>query len=88
MELYVLSRRQKKIDDCDLLEKAVNMTNIHEHNSVAASIKVQQFRSRFAKYVYYNCTRVLCECHGYKRDREPSRKKSSSEDVKTSLSKK
>ena len=76
------------LDDCDLLEKVVNMTNVHEHNSVAVSIKVQQFRSRSAKYVYYNCTRVLCECHGYKRDREPSKKKSSSEDVKTSLSKK
>ena len=24
-------------------------------------------------YVYYNCTRVLCECHGYRRDRESSR---------------
>ena len=61
------------LDDCDLLEKVVNMTNVHEHNSIAVSIKVQQFRSRSAKYVYYNCTRVLCECHGYKRDRQPGR---------------
>jgi len=61
------------LHDCDLLEKVVNMTyNVHEHN-VTVSIKVQQFRSRYAKYVYYNCTRVLCECHGKKRDREPSR---------------
>ena len=37
------------------------------------SVKVQEFRSRYAKYVYYNCSRVVCECHGYKRDREPSR---------------
>ena len=37
------------------------------------SIKVQQFRSRCAKSVYYNRTRAVCECHGYKRDREPSR---------------
>ena len=37
------------------------------------SIKVQQFRSLYAKYVYYDFTRVLCECYGYKRDREPSR---------------
>ena len=49
------------------------MTNVHEHNDVTVSIKVQQFRSRCAKYVYYNCTRVLCECHGCKRNREPSR---------------
>ena len=27
------------------------------------SIKVQQFRSRHEKYVYYNYTRVSCECH-------------------------
>ena len=62
------------LDDCDLLEKVVNMTNVHEHNDVIVSIKVQQFRSRCAKSVYYNRTRVVCECqYGYKRDREPSR---------------
>ena len=61
------------LDDCDLLEKVVNMTNVHEHNDVIVSIKVQQFRSRCAKSVYYNRTRAVCECHGYKRDREPSR---------------
>ena len=49
------------------------MTNVHEHNDVLVSIKVPEFRSRYAKYVYYNCSRVVCECHGYKRDREPSR---------------
>ena len=61
------------LDDCDLLEKVVNMTNVQEHNDVTVSIKVQKFRSRFAKSVYYNRTRVVCECNGYKRDREPSR---------------
>ena len=61
------------LNDCDLLEKVVNMTNVHEHNDVTLSIKVQQFRSCYAMYVYYNCTRVLCECHGYRRDRESSR---------------
>ena len=61
------------LDDCDLLEKVVIMTNVLEHNDVTVSIKVQQFRCRYAKYVYYNCIRVLCECHGYKRHREPSR---------------
>ena len=49
------------------------MTNVHEHNDGTMSIKVQQLRSRYVKYVYYNCTHVLCECHGYKRDRESSR---------------
>ena len=61
------------LDDCDLQEKVVNMTNVHEHNDVTVSIKVQQFRSHCAKSVYYNRTRVACECHGHKRDREPSR---------------
>ena len=61
------------LDDCDLLEKVVNMANVHEHNDFTVSIKVQQFRSRCAKSVYCNRTRVVCECHGYKRDREPSR---------------
>ena len=63
------------LDDCDLLEKVVIMTNILalEHNDVTVPIKVQQFRCLYAKYVYYNCTCVLCECNGYKRHREPSR---------------
>ena len=63
----------RTLDDCDLQEKVVNMTKVQEHNDVTVSIKVQQFRSRCATSVYYNRTRVVCECHGYKRDREPSR---------------
>ena len=59
--------------DCDILENVMNFTNVHEQNDVIVSLKVQEFRSRYAKYVYYNCTRVVCECHGYKRDRAPSR---------------
>ena len=45
------------LDDCDQLEKVVNITNVHEHNDVIVSIKVQQSRSRYSKYVYYNCTK-------------------------------
>jgi len=37
------------------------------------TINVQKSRSRYAKYLYYNCARVVCECHQYKPDREPSR---------------
>ena len=66
-------KTKNTLDDCDLLEKVVNMTNVHEHNEVTVSTKLQQFRSRYAKFVYYNCTCVLCECHSYKRDCEPSR---------------
>jgi len=43
------------LDDCDLLQKVVNVTNVHERNDVIVSIKVQQSRSRYAKYVYCNC---------------------------------
>ena len=61
------------LDACDLLEKVVNMTSVYEHNDVTVLIKVQQFRSRYAKYVYYNCTRGLWECHGYNGDHESNR---------------
>ena len=72
MELYFVEDTMNTLDDCDILEKVVNMTNVHEHNDVTVSIKVQQFRSR-ARSVYCNRTSVVCECQGYKRDREPSR---------------
>ena len=45
-------------DDCDVLEKVVNITNVHEDNDVTGSIKVQ-LRSRYVKYVYYNCTQQV-----------------------------
>ena len=62
------------LDDCNLLEKVVNRTIVHIKHNVIVSIKVQQFRSRYTKFVYYNRTRVGCECqYGYKSDRELSR---------------
>ena len=36
------------LDDCDLPQNVVSMTNVHEHNDVPMSIKVLQFRSRSA----------------------------------------
>ena len=51
------------LDYCSVLEKVINLTNVLENN-VLVSIKVQEFRSRNAKYVYYNCSRVVCECRG------------------------
>jgi len=44
------------LDDCDLLEEVIKIANVYEHNDVIMSIKVQQSRSRYVKYVYYNCT--------------------------------
>lgn len=58
---------------CLLKDKAVHFTDVHKHNDVLVSIKVQEFRSRREKFVFYNCSRVVCYCHGSKRDREPSR---------------
>ena len=48
------------VDDCELLEEVVNMTNVRELN-VTVSIKIQQLLSRCAKYLYYDCTRDLCK---------------------------
>ena len=48
------------LDDCDLLEKVVNMTNVQENNDVTVSIRVQQFRSRHEKYVYIIIMLVFC----------------------------
>jgi len=41
-------------DDCDILEKVMDLSNRYKNNDVMVTIKVQQFRSRYAKYVYYN----------------------------------
>ena len=42
------------LDDCDILEKVINLTNEHEHNDGLVLIKVQEFRSRFAKFVCHD----------------------------------
>ena len=40
----------KSLDICDVLEKVVNTTNVHERNDGTVSTKVKQFRCRYAKY--------------------------------------
>lgn len=39
MELNLVS--EDTMNGCSLLEKVVNMTNVHKHNNVTVSIKVQ-----------------------------------------------
>ena len=39
--MCVIEDMMNILDDCDILEKVVNMTNVHEHNEVTVSIKVQ-----------------------------------------------
>ena len=51
---FVTIFKVNTLADCDLLEKVVNVANEHEHDDVTVSIKEQQFRSCYAKYVYYN----------------------------------
>ena len=75
MDLHVLGRRNVKFSWwLWYTRKSYQFDYVHKHNDALVSIKVQEFRSCYAKYVYYNCCRVVCEiCHGYKRDCEPSR---------------
>ena len=43
--------------------------NIHENNDVLLSLEVNYFRSESdVKYVWYYCSCVVCEYHGYRRD--------------------
>ena len=51
---------------------SINFAHVHEYNDMPVSIKVEEVRSRYAKYVY-GYSRLECRSHEYKRDREPSR---------------
>ena len=61
------------IGECHIFENTLYLCNTSNNNDVIVTINVQKSRSRYAKYLYYNCACVVCECHRYKRDREPSR---------------
>ena len=47
------------LDDCDLLEKVVNMTNVHEHNDVTDSVNksatIQIFSCKVCILYFYLC---------------------------------
>ena len=59
------------IDECHIFENTIYLCNISNNHDIIVTINVQ--KSSYAKYLYYNFARVVCECHQYKRDREPSR---------------
>ena len=63
--VYIVYNFSNALNDCDIFEKTMNICNIKNYNDVTVSIKVQNFRSRYAKHVYYNCTRVVYECHSF-----------------------
>ena len=57
--MFFVKDMTNALDNCDLLQKVVDMINVHEHNDFTVSIKVQQFRSPSEKSVYYNRIRVV-----------------------------
>ena len=61
------------IGECHKFDNTLYLCNTSNNNDIIVTINVQKSRSRYAKYLYYNCARVVCECHRYKRDREQSR---------------
>ena len=67
-----LQHTENCLQNCDVLEKGNNFAHVHEYNAIPVSIKVEEVRSRCAKYVY-GYRRVECRSHEYKRGREPSR---------------
>ena len=40
------------LQNCNVLEKLINIAHVHKYNDMAVSIKVEELRSRYAKYVY------------------------------------
>lgn len=40
------------LDDYHILEKAINFTNVRGNNGVLVTIKLEKFRSRYAKYMW------------------------------------
>ena len=67
-----LQHTENCLQNCNVLEKVINFAHVHEYNDMPVSIKVEEVRSRHAKYVY-GYSRLECRSHEYKRDREPSR---------------
>ena len=48
------------LEECDILENVFEFSNVHQYNDIFVSINVQEFRSRFTKYVYYShCARAV-----------------------------
>ena len=51
------------IVECHIFENTLYLCNTSNNNDVIVTINVQKSRSRYANYLYYNCARVVCECH-------------------------
>ena len=66
-----LQHTENCLQNCNVLEKGNNFAHVRECD-MPVSIKVEEVRSRYAKYVY-GYRRLECRSHEHKRDREPSR---------------
>lgn len=47
---------------CDLLEEATSFVH-HQHGGAVKLKCGKELRSRYAKFVWYNHNRSVCECH-------------------------
>ena len=56
-----------------LVGEAVQSFVHHQHHGVVKIKYRKELRSRYAKFVYYNHNRVVCECRLSRRDREARR---------------
>ena len=75
VDVYCETIVNSALNDCNVLEKANDLT-LHVHNDVIVTINItENTRSRYSKYVYYNYRNVKLRTHGkvLKRDRAPSR---------------
>ena len=70
--ISTLQHTKNCLQNCNVLEKVINFAHVHEYNDMPVSIKVEEVKSRYAKYVY-GYSRLECRSYEYKRDREPSR---------------
>ena len=57
---YLLQHTVNCFQSCDVLERVINFAHVHEYNDMPVSIKVEELRSRYAKYVYDNYSRLEC----------------------------
>ena len=46
------------IDECHIFENTIYLCNISNNHDIIVTINVQ--KSSYAKYLYYNCARVVC----------------------------
>ena len=59
MAVYIVEKLSDSLANCCILEKTIDFCNVSNYNSCVVAIKVQKFRSRYSKYLYYNIRIVV-----------------------------